>query len=755
MSLFRREGTQHVFPLPAVASPFRPSVTSRSRRVWQRYHHVNSVTKLANQTIASLNSLSTSFSSASPLCFNARNQSSSFVTASQSRMVAHVYSSANRFVSRQSAAAAGFNSTSSGEQDMCDPYVLSDLSYLSRLSRVSNFVPSANDNQNSNLAAASVPSDRTVKVPFYEHFDLGAFYCTTSAGAVPIVADKVSLPSSVGSAKLLDLLPPDLVQVYSHSETFLSNATSIAVSNAINENVKKAKSVKPICYATPSEYVKLIRRMHAVGMVEFTLDPKVVNGVFGVPKDQDSIRLIIDARPANIALGDPPKVHLPTPDIMSSLLVPPNEPITVAKVDLDNFYHRLKLPNWLKPYFALPSVCASDVGLESVYGPNAKIYPCCTTLPMGWSHSVFVAQSAHEHLIHQFTDLKVQDKICETSDLIIDRPRHQVYIDDLNLFAPASQHDELVRLQNQYIAAATDHGLPVKWSKVVAPTSEGVECLGLTVHGFDRTIGLAVDKLSKLCIDTQMLLHRGMCTGLEMSRLVGRWTWACLVHRPSLSVLNSVYRFVGCAGHRLFQVWSSVAKELLALVGLAPLLFASLDQHWFPKVVCTDASESGLGVVATRVCLDSIQAVATSASPIDSAATNVPISSRSIVKGKRCSLETGQQALATQTNWSTIVASSWQQEEHINVLEVRAVSTAVRWVLSSPMSINCRLLLLCDSLVTVFSLSKGRSSSRMLLPRLRGIAALLLGSGLRLYMKWIPTELNPADEPSRRHEPKC
>ena len=101
--------------------------------------------------------------------------------------------------------------------------------------------------------------------------------------------------------------------------------------------------------------------------------------------------------------------------------------------------------------------------------------------------------------------------------------------------------------------------------------------------------------------------------------------------------------------------------------------------------------------------------------------------------------------------WRTIVSAPWRAaDDHINVLELRAVSTAVRWALSSPASIRTRVLLLSDSTVCVFSLLKGRSSSPLLRPRLRGISALLLAAGVTLMPRWVPSALNPADGPSRR-----
>ena len=84
------------------------------------------------------------------------------------------------------------------------------------------------------------------------------------------------------------------------------------------------------------------------------------------------------------------------------------------------------------------------------------------------------------------------------------------------------------------------------------------------------------------------------------------------------------------------------------------------------------------------------------------------------------------------------------------LFELRAVSTAVRWSLSFPSSLGRKLLLFSDSLVAIGAFRKGRSSSPLLLRRLRAILSWLLASGLRLLFYWTPSEINPADEPSRR-----
>src|SRR6185437_8565396 len=94
--------------------------------------------------------------------------------------------------------------------------------------------------------------------------------------------------------------------------------------------------------------------MIELGMLSFTATPKAVNGVFAVGKDADSDRLIIDSQPANRLFVDAPPVSLPNPSHLVQLQVPRGQRMYVGKSDLSNFYHHLGLPDWMRPFFALP-----------------------------------------------------------------------------------------------------------------------------------------------------------------------------------------------------------------------------------------------------------------------------------------------------------------------------------------------------------------------------------------------------------------
>ena len=542
--------------------------------------------------------------------------------------------------------------------------------------------------------ATSASSDQSVLFNSPFEYSGGSF-----TPVVPLQADKVSLPSAAGTVPLLELLPPALSAMYNNPQQLLLSSPRPGRAPSARMDV------------APSEYVKLIRRMIPLAMLSFTTEPKVVNGIFATPKAGGLQRLIINARPTNRLFIDPPPVTLPTPDVTARLSVPPGSKLYVGKVDIDNFYHRLLLPEWMWPYFALPPVSSLSIGLP---GPDRIVYPCCRTLPMGWSHSVFVAQAAHEHLLTTKAGFTPSDFLTSFSDPYLDRTRLQVYIDDALFFG--LDRARVTACQDRYMACLTDVHLPAKPSKVVRPTCAPVECIGLEVDGVNLTIGLSVPKLCDLINLTRSFLAHGQCSGAELSHLVGKWTWAAMACRSSLSVFSAVYNFINKAGFSTFSLWPSVCRELSTMIDLAPLLHSSLVDEWCPRAVAVDASTTGLGVVSTPLVSDHLD--------------------------DYCDPD---------VSWSIIASSRWKYgSEHINSLELRAVSTAVKWSLSFPSSLGRKLLLFSDSLVAIGALRKGRSSSPLLLRRMRAISSWLLASGLRLLLYWIPSELNPADEPSRR-----
>ena len=99
--------------------------------------------------------------------------------------------------------------------------------------------------------------------------------------------------------------------------------------------------------------------------------------------------------------------------------------------------------------------------------------------------------------------------------------------------------------------------------------------------------------------------------------------------------------------------------------------------------------------------------------------------------------------------WRTISGWKWSgNPEHINVLELRAVLTTLKWRIERLGQCDLRCIHLVDSLVVLHSLTRGRSSSRKMRRTLMRICSYLLASGLAPVWAYVDTHQNPADRPS-------
>ena len=92
---------------------------------------------------------------------------------------------------------------------------------------------------------------------------------------------------------------------------------------------------------------------------------------------------------------------------------------------------------------------------------------------------------------------------------------------------------------------------------------------------------------------------------------------------------------------------------------------------------------------------------------------------------------------------------SGEKKESMPVLEGRALTYIVRHAIRSFRNVGKRILILGDSITTTLAVSKGRSSRPEVLGVARQVAAMALAFGLSLHLRWIPSEFNVADDPSR------
>ena len=99
--------------------------------------------------------------------------------------------------------------------------------------------------------------------------------------------------------------------------------------------------------------------------------------------------------------------------------------------------------------------------------------------------------------------------------------------------------------------------------------------------------------------------------------------------------------------------------------------------------------------------------------------------------------------------WKKVFAFKWSRQDHINNLELRAILHSVEWRINHLKECVVRIFHLTDSYVCMSIIGKGRSSSQMLQPLLKRLAALLMAYDIFLCTCHVESLDNPTDEASR------
>ena len=553
---------------------------------------------------------------------------------------------------------------------------------------------------------------------------------TSVSGAAPsapaaraICDDRMSLPGAAATVDLLGALPPALRARYCTAAPTLWTAGAATAP-------RTAAPPKPCSLTGGAQWQRFVTRMWRAGMVAFTATVVALCGVFAVDKTDGRLRAITDARPANWCFAEPEHVTLPTPDLLARIRVPPGAVAYVARTDAADFYHSFLTPQWMWPYFGLPPVRTTSLPPEArPVGAGDAVFPVLRTLPMGYSHAVLLAQSAHLHLLDSMPHLfsrcnRIGDPLCTDYALRPGRVLHAVCIDDVLLFGLDAA--VVAQVQHAYLVAGRRAGYIYKPEKLVSPTADGAPVLGLHFDGRAATLQLQPRKMHALVAATRAAVAQGQMRAVDFQSLMGHWVWAALPCRPALSVFGAAFALAQRYRRGTVKLWPSVKRELQAAADIAPLLRADLSAPTFGRVMASDASSTGLGVVAMPHLRGAVAPGSTV--PGINGAVSSPVPREAVTE---------------------LVSSRWRWGEHINLLEMRAAHVALRWVLRHPLSDGVRVRLWVDSAVVVGVLRKGRSCSTDLNRLARAVAADLLRANVALDVDWVASAFNPADAPSR------
>jgi len=103
-------------------------------------------------------------------------------------------------------------------------------------------------------------------------------------------------------------------------------------------------------------------------------------------------------------------------------------------------------------------------------------------------------------------------------------------------------------------------------------------------------------------------------------------------------------------------------------------------------------------------------------------------------------------------NWEVDRFGMFKYDEHITMKEARTAVWDLEHSLRDPSKHGKHVLRLVDNFGVALALTKMRARSFGLLNLTRRIGALRLATAVVPHYRWVPSELNPSDEPSRRFD---
>ncbi len=535
-----------------------------------------------------------------------------------------------------------------------------------------------------------------------------------------------------------------------------------------------------------SGYLSFLKRLYDAGVLDFTSTCRGRVGAFAVSKKPkfeggkriDRQRLVLDCRATNLQFKPPPVTRLGSLASLGEMELPNGESLYIAGADIKDCFYGCKCPPGLMDFFCLKSDVSPDE-VAIITGGNKydflgwhRICPCISVLPMGFNWSFYLIQALHEQISLRALGISDEWLIRDSHPPPLLHGKQAAtmpYCDNvhsLSLDARACQ-DGVDRING----ALTSSGFELHEEVNAAsffPT------LGGEVDGEQGTVRPTKERVWNLILAFEFVSTSPSVSPGLIQRLLGHSMVVCVLHRAGMSVFRYLYDFVQ-HGDGPRPLRPSEVHECKIFAGILPLLFSDMRRQWRSTIICTDASPEGYGICS----LDAGSDVARSLGrwqerwrfrrlapeewkPRSRASGWDPFRDASTVRGTFFEEDDLDQYISNEdfpevpssllrpSRWQTVSMGRWRDtSESITIKEGRALVLAMRRMTRSQQFRGLRHVVLLDNLALCFAVGKGRCHGFALLRVLQQLSALSLSSGIILRPRWIPSESNLADGPSR------
>ena len=283
---------------------------------------------------------------------------------------------------------------------------------------------------------------------------------------------------------------------------------------------------------------------------------------------------------------------------------------------------------------------------------------------------------------------------------------------------------------------------------------------GAELDGRKGLIRALVARVKALCLVTYQIAGLGFATPGLLHIISGSWVSVLLFRRRLLCLLDLIVEAVrGKHDEDIVQLSPSLRLELISLVLLAPLAVSNPRADVAPWLGATDASNWGVAHVRADVPPEVAGELYRFTEQRGKWTRILPSSKRWLrghglldpelempdgsVYGMATPFE--QSIPAVQFRYKS--SAKYRRRPHINIGECGALMDAERAAARErPCS---RIVAVSDSQVVVGAATKGRSASPALNGRLQQGLATFLGGDIYTVLAWVPSAMNPGDDPTR------
>ena len=400
------------------------------------------------------------------------------------------------------------------------------------------------------------------------------------------------------------------------------------------------------------------------------------------------------------------------------------------------------------------------------------VYPALKVVPMGWSWAMWIAQRIHQFQAAIALNVPVSQVLADGRPppcLQGGTPLLIPYADNLNVCGidkESVQHAKEVVVEH-----LRKLNFRVHEEQDASPV---VQALGFEINGKLGLVSPIARKRDRLRLVLLWLSSRPRVSGAAIERVIGHCIHMFMLRREFLSVFRSMYDFKMAHYKHPYRLWRSAAQECKWAAALLLVCHSDMRKPWCPVATVSDACLSGTAVASlhstaaivseigqcremwrfkTREPLNRARDCVLALDPFKDVETVKPGNHEPVDRFQlNLDFQHVPEKFACSSEWQTQFACRMSFPEHITILEGRATLQAMRHKLRSSKYFGYKHLHCGDNLGMVLSYDRGRAKSVPLLICCRKAAALCVAGDCVFTHRWLPSEWNAADGPSRQWE---